>query len=87
VRLARGSVLDLDGHTHIVSAAARLLDAATPGGRLLIPEEEVPREGVLVRRSYRAARWHDGRLHVWTANRAAVGKGEARSGLTFDALT
>ena len=86
VRLARGAVLDLAGSTRIVSAAARLLDVGDPAGRLLMPEEEVPREGLLVRRSYRAARWHDGELHVWTANRASVGKGEARSGLTFDTL-
>ena len=54
-------------------------------GRLLIRKEGVPREGVVVRRSYQAARWHDGRLFVWAGNRASVGKGEASSGLAFDA--
>ena len=58
----------------------------TGDGRLLIREEEVPREGVVVRRSYQAARWHDGRLFVWAGNRASVGRGEASSGLAFDAL-
>ena len=65
---------------------ARLLDVGDPAGRLLIPEEEVPREGVVVQRRYRAARWYDGQLYVWTANQATVGKGEASSGLAFDAL-
>jgi hypothetical protein len=86
VRLARGAVLDLDGAPHAVPARARLLDVGDPAGRLLIPEEEVPREGVVVRRSYHAARWYDGRLFVWAGNRASVGRGEASSGLAFDAL-
>jgi hypothetical protein len=86
VRLARGAVLDLDGTPHVVAAQARLLDVGDPAGRLLIREEEVPREGVVVRRSYQAARWYDGRLFVWAGNRASVGRGEASSGLAFDAL-
>jgi hypothetical protein len=84
VRLARGAVLDLSGVPRVVSSQARLLD---PGeGRLLIREEEVPREGVVVRRTYQAARWHDGRLFVWAGNRVSVGRGEASSGLAFDDL-
>jgi hypothetical protein len=86
VRLARGAVLDLDGGAHVVSAAARLLDVGDPAGRLLIAEEEVPREGVVVQRRYRATRWSDGRLYVWAANRVTVGRGEESSGLAFDAL-
>ena len=86
VRLARGAVLDLDGVPHVVSARARILDVGNPAGRLLIREEEVPREGLVVRRNYQAARWHDGRLFVWAGNRASVGRGEASSGLAFDAL-
>jgi hypothetical protein len=86
VRLARGAVLALDGRPHVVSAQARLLDVGGPAGRLLIREEEVPREGVVVRRTYQAARWYDGRLFVWAGNRASVGRGEASSGLAFDTL-
>ena len=84
VRLARGAVLDLTGVPKVVSSQARVLD---PGeGRLLIHEEEVPREGVVVRRTYQAARWYDGRLFVWAGNKASVGSGEASSGLAFDEL-
>jgi hypothetical protein len=86
VRLARGAVLALDGTPHVVSAQARLPDVGDPAGRLLIREEEVPREGVVVRRTYQAARWHDGRLFVWAGNRVSIGRGEASSGLSFDAL-
>ena len=85
VRLARGAVLDIEGERRVVEARARLLRAGEPG-RLLIHEEEVPREGVVVRRTWQAARWHDGRLFVWAGNRAAIGRGEASSGLAFDAL-
>ena len=84
VRLARGAVLDLSGVPRTITSEARLLD---PGeGRLLIREEEVPREGVVVRRTYQAARWYDGRLFVWAGNRASIGSGEGSSGLAFDDL-
>jgi hypothetical protein len=86
VRLARGAVLDLQGVPHVVSAQARILDIGDPAGRLLIREEEVPREGLVVRCNYQAARWYNGRLFVWAGNRASVGRGEASSGLAFDAL-
>jgi hypothetical protein len=86
VRLARGAVLHLDGTPRVVPAQAQTLQTADPSARLLIREEEVPREGVVVRRIYQAARWHDGQLFVWASNRASVGRGEASSGLTFDAL-
>ncbi len=85
VRLVRGAVLDTAGERRVVEAQARLLRAGEPG-RLLIREEEVPREGVTVRRTWQAARWHDGRLFVWAGNRAAVGRGEASSGLAFDSV-
>ncbi|MDF2773088.1 MAG: uncharacterized protein K0S86_2583, partial [Geminicoccaceae bacterium] len=75
-----------DGVPHVVSAQAQILEVGDPSGRLLIREEEVPREGLIVRRSYQAARWYDGRLFVWAGNRASVGRGEASSGLAFDAL-
>ena len=86
VRLARGAILHLDGPPRVVHAQAQTLRTAEPSGQLLIREEEVPREGVVVRRAYQAARWHDGRLFVWAGNRVSVGRGEASSGLAFDAL-
>jgi hypothetical protein len=84
VRLARGRILDLDGTPHVVEASAQILEVGQAG--LLIREEEVPREGLVVRRRYQAARWHDGRLFVWAGNRVSVGKGETSSGLAFDRL-
>lgn len=84
VRLARGAVLDLDGQPHVVRSQAKLLgDPAQP---LLIPEEEIPREGAVVRRAWRGARWNNGRLYVWSANQKSAGRGEASSGLRFDTI-
>jgi hypothetical protein len=85
VRLARAAVLDLDGSPRIVHSQARVL-GSDPDAPLLIPEEEVPREGALVRRAFQGARWHDGRLVVWSAYRKTVGRGEGSSGLRFDTL-
>lgn len=55
-----------------------------PGRVLRIDEEEVPREGAVVTRSYQYARWMDGRGHLWVGRRKRVGRGEGSSGLRFD---
>lgn len=86
IRLARASVLDVGGNGRrtITSSAALLGDPDEP---MLIPEEEVPREGAVVRRSFQAARRPDGRLHVWLTHRKSVGRSEGSSGRRFDTLT
>jgi hypothetical protein len=58
-------------------------DAEPP---LRIEEEEVPREGALVERSFQYARWFDGATLLWLGRRKAVGRGESSSGLRFDIL-
>jgi hypothetical protein len=57
-----------------------------PKTRLLINEEEVPREGVRVVRRFQSARGPDGRLHVWIGRRKGPGRGEGSSRLEFDTL-
>lgn len=47
-------------------------------------EEEVPREGVRVRRVTSLARAADGRYLRWIARRVSVGRGEGSSSLAFD---
>jgi hypothetical protein len=87
VRLARAATLAPDGSRNLVRAEGRLLiDPAAPTAPLLIHEEEVPREGARVRRTYQSARWLDGRLIVWAGHRKNVGRGEGSSGLAFDAI-
>jgi hypothetical protein len=60
----------------------------TPDGDdpLFIHDEEVPREGARITRSYQYARWTDGRTFVWMARRKGAGRGEGSSGLQFDVL-
>ena len=84
IRLSRAAVLDVDGGRRTLTSIAVLL--GDPDEPLLIPEEEVPREGAVVRRSFQAARGTDGRLHVWLTHRRSVGRGEGSSGLRFDTL-
>lgn len=59
----------------------RLLE---PGRELLLYEEEVPREGARVTRTYQYARWIDGSTHLWIGRRKEPARGEASSGLQFD---
>jgi hypothetical protein len=61
-----------------------------PAGTLLpakdawLYEEEVPRTGVQVTRTWQHARWHDGSRHLWQARRKQTGRGEGSSGLRYD---
>jgi hypothetical protein len=50
-----------------------------------LQEEEVPREGVRVRRVPSLARSRDGRYLRWIARRVSVGRGEGSSALMDDA--
>ena len=52
---------------------------------LRLGEEEVPRSGTDVVRTYQLARWTDGRDLAWSGRRREVGTGEGASGLRFDA--
>ncbi|MEP6492958.1 MAG: hypothetical protein ABJF01_09795 [bacterium] len=51
---------------------------------LRIEEEEVPREGVVVTRSFQFGRWFDGHSFLWVGKRTRPGRGEGSSGLRFD---
>lgn len=59
----------------------RLLE---PSRELLLYEEEIPREGARVTRTYQYARWIDGSTHLWIGRRKSPGRGEGSSGLQFD---
>ena len=55
-----------------------------PNRELLLFDEEVPREGARVTRTYQYARWIDGSTHLWIGRRKGPGRGEGSSGLEFD---
>ena len=59
---------------------------STPRFSYFLHEEEVPRAGAIVSRSYQRARWRDGRVIVWLGARKQTGRGEGSSGLAFDRL-
>ncbi len=85
LRLERGKVLRVDETWGFVKAQGRILNP--DADRLALFEEEVPREGIRVTRSYQLTRWHDGSTHLWVGRRKRVGRGEGSSGLRFDTLT
>lgn len=57
-----------------------------PGQELMLPDEEVSREGVRITRTYQYARWSDGSTQLWVGRRKQPGRGEGSSGLQFDVL-
>lgn len=59
----------------------QILNPATP---YFIAEEEIPRSGRFVDRSYRRARWIDGSAFLWIGRSSTLGRGEGLSGLVFD---
>ena len=87
LRLRRGKMLATDGAPRTVEARGRILNPDDVGNSgLAIFEEEIPREGIRVTRTYQMARWQDGSTHLWLGRRKAVGRGEGSSGLAFDSL-
>jgi hypothetical protein len=67
------------------SPAGRILrPPAIPNGPFTLLEEDVPREGVRVRRLVVRTRWHDGKSYLWVERRRSLGSGETQSGLRFD---
>ena len=51
---------------------------------LHLEEEEVPREGAVVTRSFQFSRWLGGQSCLWLGRRKTVGRGSGSSGLRFD---
>ena len=81
LRFMRGAMLNAAGGRELALSHILRPDA----NRLLsIYEEELPREGIRVRRSYQLARWLNGATHLWLGRQKTVGGGEGASGLRFD---
>ena len=49
-----------------------------------IYEEEVPRSGAIVNRTWQRTRWMDGSVLTWLGRRKQNGRGEVNSGLEYD---
>jgi hypothetical protein len=76
-----GDGISMDLPHGVILASAREPDS------FWLHEEEVPRSGLDIVRSYQRARWHDGSTHSWTTRRKGTGAGESSSGLRFDSVT
>ena len=61
------------------------LDAETPHPYYL-HEEEVPRAGVNVRKSFQRTRWMNGKVYTWVGIQKQTGRGQGHSGLAFDQI-
>jgi hypothetical protein len=70
-----------DGSLEEIPPLGRILE---PTEDLWIHDEEVPRDGVNVTRSWQLARDPFGRTHLWLGRRKGPGRGEGSSGLRFD---
>jgi hypothetical protein len=82
IRFRRGTTLRPDGTHRPQPARSRILHPNA--GMLDIFEEEIPREGARVTRSYQYARWLDGKPLLWIGRKKTIGRGEGSSGLRFD---
>jgi hypothetical protein len=85
----------LDGSvSEIRLQRARMAGGDPPRGRLLrepgspyfIDEEEIPRAGIYVERSWQRTRWIRGRTLTWVGRRKTAGRGEGWSDLVFDRI-
>jgi hypothetical protein len=81
-----------DSVSEIRLQRARMAGGEPPRGRLLrepgspyfVEEEEVPRAGIYVERSWQRTRWIQGRTLIWLGRRKTAGRGEGWSELVFD---
>jgi hypothetical protein len=91
IQLERRVLLRFDatGTGHAVQPRGTLL-RSDPGGApdteppLRLQEEEVPREGAVVRRAFQYARGANGESYLWLGRDKRVGTGEGSSLLRFD---
>jgi hypothetical protein len=49
-------------------------------------EEEVPRAGINIVKTFQRTRWYNGKIFIWLGIRKQTGRGEGSSGLRFDYL-
>lgn len=88
VRLQRAAMPRLVGISigPVVEPRGAILREGLPSDPYFVHEEEVPRSGARLTRSYQRTRWFDGRVFTWIGRRKQTGRGEGSSGLEFDAI-
>ncbi len=63
-----------------------LREGLDKGEKYFLHEEEIPRAGIKVHKSFQRTRWLNGKVFTWIGYRKQVGRGEGRSGLAFDQI-
>ncbi|MEO1517706.1 MAG: hypothetical protein AAFV95_21970 [Bacteroidota bacterium] len=81
----------LPGHdTKPVRPQTTLLQEGLLADRWIRPfyihEEEIPKSGISVKKSWQRVRWHDGRIVLWMGYQKTNGQGEKYGALQFDQL-
>lgn len=74
-----------DKQASLIPAMTRLLDLEEDSV-MWLEEASVTRSGVSVQLTGQRVRWNDGMTYVWKGRKVLIGKGEGRSGLTFDVV-
>lgn len=57
-----------------------------PRQHYFVHEEEVPKAGVILTRTFQRARWKDGKIVTWLGRRKQTGLGQGSSGLAWDRI-
>jgi hypothetical protein len=83
VQTARGAIALVAGTADSGSPSGRVVRRLSATG-FQLPEEEIGRAGVLLRRVTCRTRLSDGKMQLWMARRKQIGAGEASSGLRYD---
>ncbi len=72
-----------DGTSVAIQPKGRILTAEDP---LRLEEEEVPRDGTEVVRTFQLTRWSNGRYYLWSGRGRTTGAGEGRSSFRTDVV-
>jgi hypothetical protein len=70
-----------------IRPAGKMLRENTNGNVYFLYNEEVPKAGILVSRSYQRARWHNGKVVNWMGRRKTAALGQLHNQLEFDKTT
>ena len=81
---ARSEASGCSARACLVHCGSRRRRSCGSQGDYFIEEEEVPRAGRIVQRTFQRARWNDGKTFLWLGRRSQTGRGEGSSGLAFD---
>lgn len=72
-----------DGSDALIAPRTSILQGDDPW---MIHEEEVPRSGAIITKTYQRTRWYNGKVVLWIGRKLTNGRGQGNSGLKFDQL-